>query len=92
MGAPGEEGEGCQGLLFPGQQEADELHLPVLSKCSISRGWLGLVIRLVSVMRLSEQFFFGSVLICQVSVELCAVQLYMPTMLLSMPLLHYYTL
>lgn len=58
MGAPGEEGEGCQGLLFPGQQEADELHLPMLSKCSISRGWLGLAIRLVSVRRLSEQCFW----------------------------------
>ena len=66
MGASAEEGEGCQGLLFPGQQAADELHLPVLSKCSFSWGWLGLV-RLVRVRGLSEQLFFF--LICQISVS-----------------------
>ena len=70
MGPSGEEGEGCQGLLFPGQQEADDLHLPVLSKRSFSREWLGLV-RLVRVRRLSEQLFFCSVffLIRQISVS-----------------------
>jgi hypothetical protein len=56
MGASGEEGEDCQGLLFSGQQEADEHHHhPVLRS---SLGCLGVKVRLVRENEASS-FFLG---------------------------------